>query len=249
LAEGGKTVYFGPIGENSRTLLNYFETKGGRRCSDAENPAEYMLEVVNRGQNDKGEDWHSVWDRSNERQAVLDELDRIHNEKRSEPTAGDDDPNAHDEFAMPFGAQLMAVTARVFQQYWRMPSYIASKWGLAVAAGLFIGFTFYQSNDTQAGMQNVIFSVFMLTTIFSTLVQQVSTSVVVTTSLLTLSPQIQPLFITQRSLYEIRERPSKAYSWRTFVISNILVEIPYQIVTGILAFACYYYAVNGVQSL
>lgn len=65
---------------------------------------------------------------------------------------------------------------------------------------------------------------------------------------LTNNIQIQPLFITQRSLYEVRERPSKAYSWRAFVIANIVVEIPYQIFTGILAWACYYYAVNGVQS-
>jgi ATP-binding cassette subfamily G (WHITE) protein 2 (PDR) len=167
-------VYFGPVGENSRMLLDYFENKGGRKCDDNENPAEYMLEVVNKGQNDRGKDWHSVWNGSNERQTVLQELDQIHKAKRDEPTAGDDDANAHAEFAMPFGTQLTAVTVRVFQQYWRMPSYIASKWALAISAGLFIGFTFFQSGGSLAGMQNVIFSVFMLTTIFSTLVQQVS---------------------------------------------------------------------------
>ncbi len=63
-----------------------------------------------------------------------------------------------------------------------------------------------------------------------------------------LGAQIQPLFITQRSLYEVRERPSKAYSWKAFVIANVIVEIPYQIITGILIWACFYYAVVGVQS-
>jgi ATP-binding cassette subfamily G (WHITE) protein 2 (PDR) len=57
-----------------------------------------------------------------------------------------------------------------------------------------------------------------------------------------------PLFVTQRSLYEVRERPSKAYSWKAFMIANIIVEIPYQIVVGIFVFACYNYAVNGIQS-
>jgi ABC-type multidrug transport system permease subunit len=57
-----------------------------------------------------------------------------------------------------------------------------------------------------------------------------------------------PLFITQRSLYEVRERPSKTYSWKAFLIANIIVEIPYQIMMGILTYACYYYAVVGVQS-
>jgi ATP-binding cassette, subfamily G (WHITE), member 2, PDR len=60
--------------------------------------------------------------------------------------------------------------------------------------------------------------------------------------------QIQPLFVTQRSLYEVRERPSKAYSWKAFVIANIVVEIPYQIMAGILLFACVYYPVAGIQS-
>jgi ABC-type multidrug transport system permease subunit len=71
----------------------------------------------------------------------------------------------------------------------------------------------------------------MLTTIFSTLVQQ-----------------IQPLFVTQRSLYEVRERPSKAYSWKAFLIANMVVEIPYQIIAGILVYATFYYPVVGIQS-
>lgn len=57
-----------------------------------------------------------------------------------------------------------------------------------------------------------------------------------------------PLFITQRSLYEVRERPSKMYSWKAFLIANITVEIPYQIFLGILVFGSYYYAINGIQS-
>lgn len=54
-----------------------------------------------------------------------------------------------------------------------------------------------------------------------------------------------PKFVTQRSLYEVRERPSKAYSWAAFVVSNIVVEIPYQAFLGILVWASYYYAIYG----
>lgn len=172
LAKGGKTVYFGDIGENSRTLLEYFESSGARRCGDQENPAEYMLEIVNNGTNDQGKDWNTVWKESPKWQANRDEIERLHQEKAgvaSEHTSG----SSHSEFAMPFMSQLWAVTYRVFQQYWRNPSYIFAKFALGVAAGLFIGFTFYDANTSLAGMQNVIFSVFMVTTIFSTLVQQV----------------------------------------------------------------------------
>ncbi|KAM0664571.1 hypothetical protein ACQRIU_006429 [Beauveria bassiana] len=228
LAKGGKTVYFGEIGDNSRTLLDYFESNGARKCDDQENPAEYMLEVVNNGYNDKGKDWQSVWNDSRESVAVQKELDRVQSETRQTDSTSSDE---HTEFAMPLTTQLREVTYRVFQQYWRMPSYVVAKIALSVAAGLFIGFTFFDAKPSLGGMQIVMFSVFMITNIFPTLVQQ-----------------IQPLFVTQRSLYEVRERPSKAYSWIAFVLANIIVEIPYQVVAAILIWACFYYPVVGIQT-
>lgn len=185
LARGGRTVYFGEIGKNSRKLLDYFERNGARKCDDEENPAEYMLEIVNAGKNDQGEDWHEVWKKSDVRQVVERDIDRIHEDKKHEQVAGSDDPTATSEFAMPFTQQLVEVTRRVFQQYWRMPSYVGAKFGLGIAAGLFIGFSFYKANTSQAGMQIVLFSAFMLTTIFTTLVQQVRRSTRLTAILLT----------------------------------------------------------------
>lgn len=46
----------------------------------------------------------------------------------------------------------------------------------------------------------------------------------------------------------MRERPSKTYSWKAFLIANILVEIPYQILTGVVIYASFYYSLAGVQS-
>ncbi|KAF2847006.1 ABC multidrug transporter-like protein [Plenodomus tracheiphilus IPT5] len=229
LARGGRTVYFGELGHNSQTLLHYFQSNGARKCGEDENPAEYMLEIVNQGKNDNGDDWHDVWKASDEATGIQRDIDQLHEEKKhddlniSEETGGG-------EFAMPITVQIWECTYRAFQQYWRMPSYVMAKLGLCVIAGLFIGFSFFQANTSQAGMQTIIFSAFMMTTIFSSLVQQ-----------------IHPLFVTQRSLYESRERPSKAYSWIAFMVANITVELPYGIVSGILAFATFYYPVVGAN--
>ncbi|KAK7407843.1 hypothetical protein QQX98_010014 [Neonectria punicea] len=230
LAKGGKTVYFGEIGENSGTLLDYFESNGARKCDSQENPAEYMLDIVNNHTSGTGEDWHTCWQESAERQAVEKHIDQLHAEKGPSNTEQTEDDNTT-EFAASFVTQVQCVTVRIFQQYWRMPSYISAKWLLATASGLFIGFSFFKPDQNLAGMSTVLFGVFMISTIFTTLVGQ-----------------IQPLFVTQRELYEVRERPSKAYSWKAFVIANIFVEVPYQIVAGILLFACVYYPVAGVQS-
>lgn len=45
LARGGKTVYFGEVGEQSRILRSYFERNGSPQFPPGVNPAEYMLEV------------------------------------------------------------------------------------------------------------------------------------------------------------------------------------------------------------
>lgn len=56
-----------------------------------------------------------------------------------------------------------------------------------------------------------------------------------------------PKFVVQRSLYEVRERPSKAYSWVAFLIANVIVEIPYQILAGVISWAGYYYPIYGAN--
>jgi ABC-type multidrug transport system permease subunit len=92
---------------------------------------------------------------------------------------------------------------------------------------LFIGFSFFNAGTSQQELQNQMFSIFMLFTIFGQLVQQ-----------------IMPHFVTQRSLYEARERPSKAYSWTAFMISNITVELPWNSLMAVLIFLCWYYPIG-----
>ncbi|PWY82850.1 hypothetical protein BO70DRAFT_379416 [Aspergillus heteromorphus CBS 117.55] len=228
LAKGGKTVYFGDIGDQSRLLLDYFERNGARRCGDMENPAEYILEIVS-GEASEDFDWPRTWNESPEYTAVLAEVDRLLEAgEQPEPQAQDDDNQG--EFAMPLSSQLYYVLHRVFQQYYRQPPYVFAKYALGITSGLFIGFSFYKANNTQQGFQNALFSVFLLCVIFTSLVNQIT-----------------PKFVVQRSLYEVRERPSRVYSWKVFILSQVLVEVPFQIILGICSWACFYWAVIGTD--
>ena len=78
-----------------------------------------------------------------------------------------------------------------------------------------------------AGLQNQLFSIFMLMTIFGNLLQQTL-----------------PHFVTQRALYEVRERPSKTFSWKVFMLSNIIVELPWNSLMAIIIFFCFYYPIG-----
>lgn len=77
------------------------------------------------------------------------------------------------------------------------------------------------------GLQNQMFSIFMFMILFPNLVQQ-----------------MMPYFVTQRSLYEVRERPSKAYSWKAFMLSSIIVELPWNTIMAVPAFFCWYYPIG-----
>ncbi len=45
-----------------------------------------------------------------------------------------------------------------------------------------------------------------------------------------------PHFVTQRAIYEIRERPAKTYSWSIFMASNIIAELPWNGLAGVVLF-------------
>lgn len=52
LKSGGRTVYFGELGHDSKNLLDYLERNGAKKCPPKENPAEFMLEAIGAGNPD-----------------------------------------------------------------------------------------------------------------------------------------------------------------------------------------------------
>ncbi|OQE05807.1 hypothetical protein PENFLA_c229G02355, partial [Penicillium flavigenum] len=227
LAKGGRTVYFGRIGENSSILADYFMRNGGHALSEGENPAEWMLDVIGAAPGSHSDiDWSETWNKSVEKQAVLDHLAELKS-TLSQKQVEDSGTTEHREFASSTKDQLVQCLFRVFSQYWRTPSYIWSKLVLSILTALYNGFSFFHAKNTQQGLQNQMFSIFMLMTIFGNLVQQ-----------------IMPNFIIQRSIFEVRERPSKMYSWKVFMASNIIVELPWNFLVAVLMFFCWYYPVG-----
>lgn len=129
---GGKTLYFGEIGGSSKTLTSYFEHNGARPCGQDENPAEWMLEVTGLAPgSEHTQDWPAIWHNSEERRAVKAEISRMKRTLSQQPVSVKN-PDALRPFAAPFGTQLWTVLTRVFQQYWRTPSYLYSKIALCL---------------------------------------------------------------------------------------------------------------------
>ena len=59
-----------------------------------------------------------------------------------------------------------------------------------------------------------------------------------------LANQLQVPFIDVRNIYEIRERPSRMYSWTALITSQILAEVPWNMLGSTLFFVCWYWTVG-----
>lgn len=227
LKSGGRVVYHGSLGKDSRELIDYFERNGAKKCAPNANPAEYMLEAIGAGNPDyKGQDWGDVWANSAEHAQRTAEIHSMISERRNAPTtrATDDDR----EYAMPLGTQVYSVVKRYFTAYWRTPEYVVGKMFLHILTGLFNTFTFYHIGDSTIDQQSRLFSIFMTLTISPPLMQQ-----------------LQPKYLEFRQIFEQREARSKIYSWFAFVTGAVLVEIPYSILAGTIYFQCWWWGALG----
>lgn len=185
-----------------------------------------MLDVIGASPGSSNSiDWPQTWLDSQERRDVKEHLAELKATLSALPT--DSDSESLRSYAASYPTQFQAVVGRVFEQYWRTPVYLYSKLTLCLLSALFIGFSFFKTSNSLQGMQNQLFSIFMLLTIFGNI-----------------SQQIMPHFATQRSLYEVRERPSKTYSWQVFILAQIIVEIPWNSLAAVLIFVSWYYPIG-----
>lgn len=226
LQKGGQTVYFGDLGKDCSTLINYFEKYGAPKCPPEANPAEWMLEIIGAAPGSKAnQDYFEVWKNSTEYKEVKEHIQELETELIKLPR--DDDPDNLRQFATSFWFQYLIVTKRVFERNWRTPSYTYSKVLLSTFSAIFNGFAFYRADKSLQGLQNQMFSVFMFIMVFNAL-----------------SQQYLPNFVSQRDLYEVRERPSKTFSWIAFITAQISAEFPWQLGIGTVSYFCWYYPIG-----
>ncbi|KUI58463.1 ABC transporter CDR4 [Cytospora mali] len=235
----GETVYFGDIGEEASTIIEYFESRGAPKCRPEDNPASWVLEVTSgtghtstitevdaktlpvteQSVGSKYFSWSQKWDESQPHQEAHQYLQGLTATNRSMASGRD-----RGEYAASFTQQLIIVTRRIFQEYWRDPTYLYSKMALCAGVCFFNGISFYDTTLDMQGFVNFLFSIFLISQLFSTLDQQ-----------------IIPRLADGRALFEAREKRSKSYSWTVFLVSNIIVELYWQTVASVVIFISWYY--------
>lgn len=230
LQKGGRTVYFGDIGENSRTMIDYFEKQGAGKCESTANPAEYILDAIGAGATaTTDKEWFELWQSSEEYDAVTAEVERLQSDGRGKSVDPEEHAasDANATYAMGWATQYWWVQTRMFQQYYRSANYLTAKLLLCIAAGLFIGFCFFKQGLGVGALQNKLFAVFLATVLSNSLMSQ-----------------IQPIFVENRNLFEVRESKSRIYSWSAWFISSVVVELPWNFLGVTLFFFIWYYTIG-----
>ncbi|KAN0043238.1 hypothetical protein ACTA71_010878 [Dictyostelium dimigraforme] len=219
LAKGGKTVYFGDIGEKSKTLTSYFERHGVRPCTDSENPAEYILEATGAGVHGKTDiNWPEAWKQSPELADISRELAELKQQGAQQFKPRSDGPAR--EFSQTTWYQTKEVYKRLNLIWWRDPYYTYGSFVQAALCGLIIGFTFWSLKDSSSDMNQRIFFIFEALMLGILLIFVV-----------------MPQLIIQREYFK-RDYASKFYSWFPFAISIVVVELPFIVVSGTIFFFC-----------
>jgi ATP-binding cassette, subfamily G (WHITE), member 2, SNQ2 len=121
LEHGGRTVYFGEIGQDACAVRDYFK-RNGAECPRRHNPAEFMLEAIGAGSRARvgQRDWADIWNESPEFEEVKKQIVRIKDERKA---ATPDIKTGKGEYATPLLYQIKVVLRRMNITFWRTPNY------------------------------------------------------------------------------------------------------------------------------
>jgi ATP-binding cassette subfamily G (WHITE) protein 2 (SNQ2) len=163
-----------------------------------------------------------TWEQSPEYAKTQDYVQSIVDGKDASKNTGSD--RAH---AASYLEQLRVVTGRAFTNYWRDSDYVLGKIQLNIWMGLLNGLTFIQLSNNLVDSRGRMFSIFVG---------------VITGPVLSL--QIEPRFVILRDQFLARENESRVYHWSVFVISALVVEIPFTLLGGLIYWLLWYYMVG-----
>ncbi|PYI10970.1 hypothetical protein BO78DRAFT_448489 [Aspergillus sclerotiicarbonarius CBS 121057] len=224
LAPGGQTVYFGETGDKSSQVVNYFGQHGAIIDSRA-NPAEFILSTVT-SKEAGSRDWPAIWRESAEQKSLEETIRQLNARTTMQTATSQGDPNTGAQYALPLGAQILAVTRRHWLSVWRDGMYTFSKLAKSLFVEMFIAFSFFQAGSSEQGMQNHMLAMLLLSWIIPTT-----------------CADLQDMWFRKWAIFSAREK-NGIYDWKALLTALIAVELPWQLGTYTLVFFASYWTVG-----
>ena len=217
LRPGGQTIYFGPLGEKGRTVIDFFE-RHGLHCDEDKNPADFVIECsgagISRDEEDNSGlrdfDCDATWLNSPEYQALVEKMEEFvreaqdcaNNNRSSISPTGFTSP-----YSVSMIRQLVLSIKRSFMNKYRQPTVIRSYFMMYFIMSLILGTLYFQLDIYQSDARNRVALIYFCI-VFCAL--GAITSI--------------PGIILQRAVY-YREKPSFLRPFAYFV-AQVLAEVP-----------------------
>lgn len=227
IGNGGKAVYYGPIGTECKTVTDYFARNGATPCPPGQNPAEYILDAGNGLRDAQGISsikWPETWKASPEYAAVMATIDKT---VQSMVSDSQDEAEGR-EYALTTAQQIPIVSHYTFLSYYRDIGYNWGRIVLAIMQAVIAGFTFFQMPNTASGAVLQMFALFSFTTFAIPFIITV----------------IAPF--NDRRAYFYRDSASGMYNWFSFSVSIMLSDLPYAMLPATIFFLIVYW-LYGLQ--
>lgn len=166
-------------------------------------------------------DWAVIWRNSEEAMNVKKDIAviRSHNSKNRDVLAPPSVP--------PLYQQILLLTQRTCRQFWRTAEYPYSRLYSSFLHALINGLTYLQIGNSTTDLQSKAFSCFLVLMLVPEFINAISMR-----------------FILNRDIWLAREGPSGLYSWIAFATAQIISEVPYAIVGGVIFYVLYYFMVG-----
>eukprot|EP00536_Pseudo-nitzschia_multiseries_P002021 jgi/Psemu1/182647/e_gw1.27.166.1 len=154
LKKGGRSVFFGELGFQSRNLIEYFERHGATKIEPGDNPANWMLRVLPEGD----EDFAEVYVQNSEFSKLKNQVAAVKVDPPKELEI-----NYLTEFAVPRSERQKLTNKRLRNIYWRSPAYNLSRLMVCVVIAFILGSVFVTKRNVQVLTEDKVRAYFSIT--------------------------------------------------------------------------------------
>ncbi|KAL5564644.1 hypothetical protein UlMin_027808 [Ulmus minor] len=207
---GGRIIYAGPLGQHSRSVIEYFESiPGVPSIRDNYNPATWMLEVTSKStEAELGIDFAQLY-----KESTLYEQNKELVKQLSSPSPGSKDLHFPSRFPQNGWEQFKACLWKQNLSYWRNPSYNLMRLFFMSLSSVLFGALFWKQGQrihSQQDLFNVLGSMFSAITFFG----------------INNCSMVLPFVAVERSVF-YRERFAGMYSSWAYSFAQVAIEVPY----------------------
>ncbi|GLT88466.1 hypothetical protein SLE2022_064910 [Rubroshorea leprosula] len=216
LKTGGHTIYFGPLGQHSSKVIEYFEgISGVPKIRSNYNPATWMLEITSKSaEAELGIDFAKIY-----KDSALYQINQELIRELSTPPPDSRDLHFPTRFTQNSWEQFKSCLWKQHLSYWRSPSYNLTRIMFTLVTSLLFGVLFWNQGQNINNQQNLF---------------DIVGAMSVATTILGINncQAILPYIATERTVM-YRERFAGMYSPWPYAVAQVLVEVPYLLVQSL----------------